>query len=233
MNKLTIICSIDGWKTTENINMVQTKGKGYKIYDGNTVEFDEPPYQLDCFYVTVNATNLGEAADLVNKKLIELNKELFNKYDGYAIYGLTSYPVACPENIEESIDIQNLSLVTIVKSSRLLQQLNRTEYELANKTSEKSIITLEKLEKMIEVSLLKEAIESQVNDIKSQLKGDLKPYINKYDALHQLEAISSVVFQLHQLIKDESLKEEVWQLKYTAEDLYLQLMGFGEKGNLQ
>lgn len=77
---------------------------------------------------------------------------------------------------------------------------------------------------MIEVHLLESVIEEQVKDIVDQLNGNMKPTINKYEALKSLGTISSLVIGLYERIEDEALKEKVWQLKRTADDLYQKLM---------
>lgn len=77
---------------------------------------------------------------------------------------------------------------------------------------------------MIEVHLLESVIEEQVKDIVDQLNGNMKPTINKYEALKSLGTISSLVIGLYERIEDEELKEKVWQLKRTADDLYQKLM---------
>lgn len=126
MSKLTIICSINGWKTTRNVNFVQTTGES-KVYDENVTTFHELPEQLDCFFVSVNATDLGEAVELTDKKLNELTEELRNEFGDFEIYDFDSYPASFPENIEESIDIKNLTLSAIVGKSKLLQQIKKAK----------------------------------------------------------------------------------------------------------
>lgn len=79
---------------------------------------------------------------------------------------------------------------------------------------------------MIEVKLLKSAIEEQVNDIVERLNGKMEPSITKYDALRALGTISSLIISLYDRIEDETLKEEVWNLKGKSDDLYHKLMGF-------
>lgn len=80
--------------------------------------------------------------------------------------------------------------------------------------------------KMIEVNLLKSVIEGQVNNIEAQLNGKMLPTLTKYEALRELGSISSLVISLYDRIADENLKEEVWKLKESADDLYQKLMGF-------
>lgn len=126
MNKLTILCSIDGWRTTRTVNMVQTTSSS-KIYDENVTKFDELPEQLDCFYITVNAKNLDDAVTLTDEKLNGLSEKLRNEFGDYDIFQFNSYPALCPENIEESIECKNLSLEAIVEKSKLLQQIKEAK----------------------------------------------------------------------------------------------------------
>jgi len=79
---------------------------------------------------------------------------------------------------------------------------------------------------MIEVNLLRSVIEDQVKDIVKQLNGSLEPSITKFEALNSLGTISSLVIGLYDRIENEALKEEVWQLKKSADDLFQKLMGF-------
>lgn len=79
---------------------------------------------------------------------------------------------------------------------------------------------------MIEVQLLKSVIEEQVSDIVQQLNGEMEPSITKHEALRELGAISALVIGLHDRIEDDALKEEVWKLKESSDDLFQKLMGF-------
>lgn len=94
MNKLTILCSINGWKTTRNVNMVQTTGES-NVYEENVTTFDQPTEQLDCFFVSVNATDIGEAVTFIDGKLNELTEELRIKFGDFEIHEFDSYPVSC------------------------------------------------------------------------------------------------------------------------------------------
>lgn len=79
---------------------------------------------------------------------------------------------------------------------------------------------------MIDVKLLKSVIVEQVNDLVEKLNGNMEPSINKYEALRALGTISSLVIGLYDRVEDEMLKEEIWQLKKEADDLYQKLMDF-------
>ncbi len=77
---------------------------------------------------------------------------------------------------------------------------------------------------MLEVKLIKIAIDSQVATIQEKLNGAMLPTLSKYEALRELGTISALVIGIYDQIEDDVLKEQVWQLKAGADNLYQQLM---------
>lgn len=80
--------------------------------------------------------------------------------------------------------------------------------------------------KSIDIEILKNTFDEVVESIREQLEGNLQPKINKEDARRKLGALSEVVLTLYDKVEDEELKEQIWKLKESSDNMYQQLMGF-------
>ena len=122
MKKFNILCSIDGWLTTKNVDKVQTIAVPNIVLEHSS-NYEELPDQLDIFCVSVEAADIVAAERRVQDKLSSLDTELRKQFGEFDIYSFSSY---CAESKESAIDIQYLSLSTIINNSKLLQLIEET-----------------------------------------------------------------------------------------------------------
>ncbi|WP_342472410.1 hypothetical protein MHH70_02005 [Metasolibacillus sp. FSL H7-0170] len=123
MTKFNILCSIDGWVTTNNMNKVESFFEPLTILANSDTHFtEEPPCQLDTFCVSVRATNLEKAEELVREKLLLLNDELLKKFHKYGVLKFNSYEAegGVLDIAKGTIDIKKLSLPAVIEKSKLL-----------------------------------------------------------------------------------------------------------------
>ncbi|MBG9730802.1 hypothetical protein ABD87_15015 [Lysinibacillus sphaericus] len=127
MKKFNILCSIDGWLTTKNQDKVQATIEPNNVLE-HASSYEEPPYQLDSFWVAVIARDEELAEKKVYEKLYSLDNELIQQFGAFDIHSFSSY---CAVEGETPIDIESLSLTTIIQHSKLLQliqnDMNNTE----------------------------------------------------------------------------------------------------------
>ncbi|MBQ0140190.1 MAG: hypothetical protein KBT36_12960 [Kurthia sp.] len=80
--------------------------------------------------------------------------------------------------------------------------------------------------KSIDIEILKNTFDEVVESFREQLEGNLQPKIYKEDALRKLGALSEVVLTLYDKVEDDELKEQIWKLKESSDNMYQQLMGY-------
>lgn len=83
--------------------------------------YEELPDQFFC--VSVEAANIVAAERRVQDKLSSLDTEHRKQFGKFDIYSFSRY---CAESKESAIDIQYLSLSTIINNSKLLQLIEET-----------------------------------------------------------------------------------------------------------
>lgn len=118
MESFNVLCSIHGFDTEKNKSVAQVKIE----YSGNESQLSQYPSQLDCFWITINSTDMQLAFNEVKSKLKILDEQLVEKY---ADFDLTHFEcdLIDTKEIDEAIEIKELSLRTITGKSKMLQEI--------------------------------------------------------------------------------------------------------------
>lgn len=133
MKKFNILCSIDGWVTTSNMNKIQSISEPLIILRNSETYFtEELPCQLDTFCVSVKASNLDKAEKMVWEKLMLLNDELAKNFRKYGVLKFSGYETegGILDIAKGTIDIEKLSLPAVIEKSKLLQFGEMKKYRL-------------------------------------------------------------------------------------------------------
>lgn len=78
----------------------------------------------------------------------------------------------------------------------------------------------------MDVAVLKEVVTNMVLTIQKKVKGDMLPFMPKYEALRELGTVHELIIQLHERTEDKETRIELSVIRHQIVKATQNLMGF-------